>query len=138
MIVLVVLWLQSGLDKITDYKGNFEWLSGHFAKSKLKGMVKFLLITLTIFELSTGVASLLAIVDVWFLKLWYFPFAACFLSMLSFTCLFFGQRMAKDYGSAASLMVYMIYIFLITMFTVALFFIVGDGSKSVLGRFVAD
>lgn len=120
IIVLVVLWLQSGLDKITDFRGNLEWLNGHFLKSPLKGNVKFLLITLTFFELSAGILSLIAIIDVWILKLWYFPFLACIASMLSFTCLFFGQRMAKDYGSAASIVGYMVYILFVLLFTAIL------------------
>jgi hypothetical protein len=129
LIVLVILWLQSGIDKITDYKGNFEWLNGHFSKSALKGMVKPLLITLTFFELSAGIASIAAIVDVWLIHSWYPPFIACFLSMLSFTCLFFGQRMAKDYGSAASIVGYIVFTIFTTFFTIALYFYVTSLHK---------
>jgi len=136
MIVLVILWLQSGLDKITDYKGNFDWLNGHFAKSSLKGMVKPLLITLTFFELTAGVTALLAIVDVWLLKLWYFPFIACISSMLAFTCLFFGQRMAKDYGSAASIMSYIVYTLILTGFTFFVFVVVAQ--RNYLRTFLLD
>lgn len=121
MIVLVVLWLQSGFDKITDFKGNYDWFKGQFAKSPLKGMVKFMLITLTFLELSAGVAALGAIVDVWFIKSWYLPFAACFLSMLSLCALFFGQRMSKEYGGAASLMGYMIYVLFVTLATMIVY-----------------
>lgn len=121
MIVLVILFIQSGLDKVTDYKGNFEWLNGHFSKSPLKGMVRFLLITLTFFELSAGLAAVAAIIDIWFIRAWYLPFIACFLSMLSFVCLFFGQRMAKDYGSAASIAGYMAYNVLMIIFTTGLY-----------------
>jgi hypothetical protein len=32
---LAILFLQSGIDKIVDRRGNFEWLKGHFAKSPL-------------------------------------------------------------------------------------------------------
>jgi hypothetical protein len=120
MIVLVILWLQSGFDKISDYSGNYEWLKGHFAKSPLKGMVKFLLIVLCFFELSAGFAALGALVEIWFVNSWYLPFITCFLSMLSFTCLFFGQRMAKDYGSAASIAGYMAFTLLLILFTVGM------------------
>jgi hypothetical protein len=122
MIVLVVLWLQSGLDKVFNYKDNYEWLNGHFSKSALRAMVKPMLITLTIFEVSAGVAALGAIINVWFFKDWYFPFTACFLSMLSLASLFFGQRLAKDYGGAASLLGYMAYTVLLIFFTVILYF----------------
>ena len=36
---LAILFLQSGIDKIVDHRGNFEWLKGHFAKSPLAGTV---------------------------------------------------------------------------------------------------
>jgi predicted small integral membrane protein len=120
MIVLVILWLQSGFDKVTDFKGNYDWLKGQFSKSPVKGMVKFMLITLTMLELSSGLAALGAIIDIWFLKTWYLPFIACFLSMLSLVALFFGQRISKEYGGAASLTGYMVYVVLLIFFTVEL------------------
>ena len=39
---LAILFLQSGLDKVFDWKGNLEWLKGHFAKSILAGMIPIL------------------------------------------------------------------------------------------------
>ena len=38
---LAILFLQSGIDKVVDRRGNLEWLKGHFAKSPLAGMVPF-------------------------------------------------------------------------------------------------
>jgi hypothetical protein len=32
---LAILFLQSGIDKVVDRRGNLEWLNGHFAKSPL-------------------------------------------------------------------------------------------------------
>ena len=32
---LAILFLQSGIDKVVDRRGNLEWLTGHFAKSPL-------------------------------------------------------------------------------------------------------
>jgi hypothetical protein len=42
-LFLGVLFLQSGLDKVTDRKGNLKWLTGHFAKSPLSGVVPLVL-----------------------------------------------------------------------------------------------
>ena len=36
---LAILFLQSGIDKIIDHRGNLDWLTGHFAKSALGGVV---------------------------------------------------------------------------------------------------
>ena len=54
---LAILFLQSGIDKIIDHRGNLEWLKGHFAKSPLGGGVPILLTALTILELGAGVLS---------------------------------------------------------------------------------
>ena len=54
---LAILFLQSGIDKILDRRGNFEWLKGHFAKSPLAGIVPALLICITILEVAAGVLS---------------------------------------------------------------------------------
>src|ERR1044072_2037646 len=54
---LAILFLQSGIDKIIDYRSNLDWLSGHFAKSPLGGVVPILLTTLTIFEVAAGALS---------------------------------------------------------------------------------
>src|SRR5512132_1209234 len=54
---LAILFLQSGIDKIVDRGGNFEWLKGHFAKSPLAGIVRALLICITILEVAAGALS---------------------------------------------------------------------------------
>ena len=38
-LMLAILFLQSGLDKVLDFGGNLGWLSGHFAKTPLRGAV---------------------------------------------------------------------------------------------------
>jgi hypothetical protein len=40
---LIITFLQSGIDKIVDWKGNLAWLKGHFSKTFLKGMVPAML-----------------------------------------------------------------------------------------------
>src|SRR6266496_596519 len=54
---LAILFLQSGIDKVVDRRGNLEWLKGHFAKSPLAGIVPVLLSAITILELSAGILS---------------------------------------------------------------------------------
>lgn len=101
-----ILFLQSGLDKVTDRKGNMEWLTGHFAKSPFKGMVGLLLSVITLIELAAGVCSLFGVVGA------FLPFLAAFtvlgpsLACLALVMLFLGQRVAKDYPGAASLATY--------------------------------
>ncbi len=61
---LAILFLQSGLDKVFDWKGNLEWLTGHFANSPLKGMVPLLLGVVTLVEVSAGVCSAIGAVAI--------------------------------------------------------------------------
>ena len=108
---LAVLFVQSGVDKILDRRGNLEWLSGHFSKSPLAGMVPALLITITILELAAGVLSAVGCLLVILLKDSTIAFYGAILSAAAITALFFGQRMAKEYAGAAVLVPY----FLLTL-----------------------
>ena len=108
---LAILFLQSGIDKIVDHRGNFEWLKGHFAKSPLAGTVPGLLICITILEIAAGVLSAVGCVLVILLNDSRIAFYGAILSAAAITALFFGQRMAKDYAGAAVLVPY----FLVTL-----------------------
>ena len=108
---LAILFLQSGIDKIVDRRGNFEWLKGHFAKSPLAGTVPGLLICITILEIAAGVLSAVGCVLVILLNNSTIAFYGAILSAAAITALFFGQRMAKDYAGAAVLVPY----FLVTL-----------------------
>src|SRR3979409_551582 len=54
---LAILFLQSGIDKVVDRRGNLEWLKGHFAKSPLAGSGPLMFLAITILELAAGVLS---------------------------------------------------------------------------------
>ena len=105
---LAILFLQSGIDKIVDRRGNFEWLKGHFAKSPLAGTVPFLLICITILELGAGALSAIGCVLVILLKDPTIAFYGAILSAAAITALFFGQRIAKEYPGAAVLVPYLL------------------------------
>src|SRR5918992_4166603 len=56
---LAILFLQSGIDKVVDRRGNLEWLKGHFAKSPLAGFVPVMVTVITILEIVAGGLSAL-------------------------------------------------------------------------------
>lgn len=120
LAILAILFLQSGLDKVFDFKGNLEWLKGHFGSSPLKGMVKFLLLKITAFEVLAGLFCLLGMVELLAWEGFYFAFTGVFFSAVSLVSLFFGQRIAKDYPGAASLVPY----FIVTLFAFILIYLV--------------
>lgn len=108
MAFLGILFLQSGLDKIFNYKGNLEWLTGHFEKSPLKGTVGVMMPVITILETAAGVLSVLGIVLFLMNGSSMIGLLGAQLSALSILALFFGQRLAQDYEGAATLVGYFI------------------------------
>ena len=115
-LFLAILFLQSGIDKIVDRRGNFEWLKGHFAKSPLAGIVPALLICITILEVAAGALSAVGCLLIILLKDSTIAFYGAILSAAAITALFFGQRIAKDYAGAAVLIPY----FLLTLVAIYL------------------
>ena len=113
---LAILFLQSGIDKIVDRRGNLEWLSGHFAKSPLAGIVPALLLCITILEVAAGALSAVGCLLVILLKDSTVGLYGAILSAASVIALFFGQRIAKDYAGAAVLVPY----FLLTLVAIYL------------------
>lgn len=103
-----ILFLQSGFDKISDRKGNLAWMAPHFEKSPLKGMVPFLFTIITLLELAAGTLSLAGIAVLLIRHCDYWMFWGNLFSAVSLLCLFFGQRLAKDYAGAQSLVSYFI------------------------------
>lgn len=105
-LFLAILFLQSGIDKVTDRKGNLEWLTGHFAKSFLARVVPLLLTVITVLELGAGALSAAGVVQIVALHEATLAFWGAVLAGVSIVCLFFGQRVAKDYAGAAGLVPY--------------------------------
>jgi len=115
---LAILFLQSGIDKIVDRRGNFEWLKGHFAKSPLAGIVPALLICITILEVAAGVLSAVGCVFVILSRDSTVAFYGAAISAVAVLALFLGQRIAKDYAGAAVLVPYFL-LMLVAMYLLA-------------------
>jgi hypothetical protein len=105
---LAILFLQSGIDKVIDRRGNLEWLKGHFAKSPLAGFVPGMVTVITILELAAGALSAVGCVVAFFRRDSSLAFFGAVVAAFSILALFFGQRMAKDYAGAATLVPYFI------------------------------
>jgi hypothetical protein len=103
---LAILFLQSGIDKIVDRRGNLEWLNEHFAKSPLAGVVPAMLTAITILEIAAGALSAIGCVVIIFSRDSTVAFYGAVISAIAIVSLFFGQRMAKDYAGAAVLVPY--------------------------------
>ena len=105
---LAILFLQSGLDKVINYKGNKDWFESHFAKSPLKNMVGLITLLITALETAAGIFSAAGIVFILLGEGTQVGLIGAQLSTLSIIALFFGQRLAQDYAGAATLTSYFI------------------------------
>ncbi len=110
LIFTIITFLQSGLDKIFNWSGNYEWLTGHFKGTFMGGMVSLLLGIILLLEVITGVLAFISIITLYLnddpsLALWSLVLAAVTLLML-----LFGQRVANDYAGAFTIVGYFIVI----------------------------
>ena len=104
--------VQSGLDKITDRKGNMDWLMGHFSKTFLSSSVPIMLTVVTLLELVGGLLCGIGALMVLFGECSLWLMYGLTISGVNFLMLFFGQRIAKDYEGAAVLVGYFILVIL--------------------------
>jgi hypothetical protein len=105
---LAIVFLQSGIDKIVDRKGNLEWLTGHFSKSPLAALVLPMLAVITLVELSAGLLSAVGVPVLLFTGSRTVAALGALLAVAAILTLVFGQRVAKDYAGAAALVPYFI------------------------------
>jgi hypothetical protein len=103
---LAILFLQSGLDKIVDRRGNRAYLEQHFAKSPLASTVGPMFAVVTILEVSAGALSGAGCALLLLTHESTVAFLGAIVGGINLTALFFGQRVAKDYAGAAALVPY--------------------------------
>ncbi len=108
LLMLAIVFLQSGIDKLVDRKGNLDFMMGHFKQSPLKNVVPLLLSIITLCELAAGLLSAIAVPVLWFQGNTIYAWLGAGLSTLSFLFLLTGQRLAKDYAGAQTIIIYLI------------------------------
>ena len=109
-LFVAVLFLQSGFDKVFNFKGNLSYIQSVFAKTFLNKTSSVMFVVITILEVLSGITCLFGVIIS--LKEGFEGFAiwGLVLSATSILSLFFGQRIAKDYAGAASLVGYFLLI----------------------------
>ncbi|MGB5361231.1 DoxX family protein [Eudoraea sp.] len=108
LLFLIITFLQSGIDKIIDWKGNLGWLKGHFKDTPLKNLVPLLLATILLMEVIAGALCALGLYQLIFIGEGTFAFYGAILSCIALLMLLFGQRVAKDYDGARTIAIYFI------------------------------
>ena len=107
-----VLFMQSGLDKLFDFQGNLKFLKTHFQNTIFQNTIKPMFLILIILELCAGFVLLISLACFLIDGFNQFTISNFIIGILmvnvTLCFLFLGQRVAKDYEGAASLVSYFI------------------------------
>jgi uncharacterized membrane protein YphA (DoxX/SURF4 family) len=108
LLFLAITFLQSGYDKFTDWSSNVSWLTSHFANSFLENKVSFALKIVLLLEIIAGILCTVGIIEISISGGTLFgKYGAC-VSCITLLLLLFGQRVAKDYDGARTIVIYFI------------------------------
>lgn len=116
---LAILFLQTGLDKIANHKGNKAYLENYFKGTFLAPLVPLLLYTVTMLELWAGLSAAVGMGLLLMRADGSVLLHSAAIGLMVLLCLFFGQRVAKDYVGAAGMVPY------ITMTFISLLILAG-------------
>lgn len=116
LIFLIITFLQSGIDKVSDWRGNISFIKNHFKESPLKNYVPVLLLVILVLEILAGAFMFVGIFQIITVEDPNYALLGLEFSALTLICLLIGQRFAKDYAGAMSLTVY----FILTVFGIFL------------------
>ena len=111
-IFLSITFLQSGIDKIINRKGNLKFFKEHFANSPLHGFTSLLLTFLTFIEMLGAIMLVYGVYYAFVERTTLWIFYGFVIIALTIITLFTGQRLVKDYEGAADLVPYFILVIL--------------------------
>ena len=114
LMFLAITFLQSGIDKISDWNGNLSFLKEHFSKTFLRKSVPLMLGVILFGEIIVGFLSIIGIIQIYISEVTTIGFYASVIAAKILLALLFGQRVAKDYAGAMTVAVY----FMVTVFGV--------------------
>ena len=108
LIFLIFTFLQSGFDKISDWKGNVDFISNHLKNTILGKMVPLLLIQILIFEIAAGILMAIGLYHIITSGETIIAKVGLEIAAITLIFLLIGQRLAKDYAGAITITVYFI------------------------------
>ena len=108
LVFLAVTFIQSGYDKLFYWKDNLHWLKEHFAKTQLKNLVHLALLNILVLELISGILCVVGCIELLISNTRTFGLYGAIFSCITLIMLLFGQRLAKDYDGARTIVIYFI------------------------------
>ena len=110
LIFIVITFLQSGIDKATDWNGNIGWLKEHFSGTFMQSIVPAMVGIIMIIEIIAGILAVLGIIWILLYASTTLALEAAILAALALLMLLFGQRVAKDYAGAFTITGYFVVV----------------------------
>jgi hypothetical protein len=110
----MITFLQSGFDKLSDWKNNLNFLTDHFNKTIFKNYVPAILGIVMVVEIISGLLAFIGIFQIYLSGITTIGYFASVLSCSGLLMLLLGQRIAKDYAGAMTIVVY----FMVSIFGV--------------------
>ena len=111
-VFLIIVFLQSSMDKIIDRKGNLDFFKSHFSNTFFHNFTPYLLTIITVFELMGTLTLVYGIYYAFSSKTTLWIFYGFVILSVTLLFLLLGQRVAKDYVGAADLVPYFMLIML--------------------------
>jgi uncharacterized membrane protein YphA (DoxX/SURF4 family) len=108
LLFLAITFIQSGYDKFSDWKGNVNWLKAHFSGTIFEKNVVIALLIVLLIELSSGILCIVGVIEMSISGGKTFGKYGAALGCLVLLMLLFGQRIAKDYEGARTIVIYFI------------------------------
>ena len=105
---LIIVFLQSSIDKIFDWKGNLSFLTEHFEDTPLDSLVPILLTTVMLAEMAAGILCAAGLFQLVVFGETEVALYGSVFACVSLLMLLFGQRLAKDYDGAKTIAVYFV------------------------------
>jgi uncharacterized membrane protein YphA (DoxX/SURF4 family) len=105
---LAITFIQSGYDKLFYWKDNLDFLKDHFAKTQLKNLIRLALLNILILELISGILCVVGGIELFVSNGRTFGLYGAVFSCITLLMLLFGQRLAKDYDGARTIVIYFI------------------------------
>lgn len=108
LIFFSIVFIQSGMDKIIDKKGNLTFLMSHLEKVFSRVLIKVAFYIVTFLEIASGMLCFIGLVQLLFFKQKYLGLIGIVLGSVALLILLFGQRVSKNYDGAQTIVIYFI------------------------------
>ena len=112
-----IVFIQSGLDKVFNKKGNLSFLYDLLGKVFSKSLIIVAFYSITLLEVASGFLCLIGMFEVFLYGSSALGYWGLIVGALALLILLFGQRMSQNYDGAKTITIY----FILSVFGISLF-----------------